>query len=192
MPTLPAAASSAKTMYDWPTDPARGGMEGSMRSPDRRYLRRRRRFGVTPHLVIVSDACRTPAQGLQIHSVSGASVFPNNPTVVLKGEDPALAVYAAYSYYEMKANDRLQQINCAFLDQLDGYTLFDVALLAGYLSERVPRHTVVPFLPLWVQGGDLLGGLGIGDLEWFERMHRVSDMRSCGAPVIETSGRTAQ
>ena len=54
---------------------------------------------------------------------------------VLKGEDPALAVYAAYSYYEMQAHDRTRQMNDALLDQLNGYTLFDVALLAGYLSE---------------------------------------------------------
>ena len=51
---------------------------------------------------------------------------------VLNGEDPALAVYAAYSYYEMQAHERLRQMNDALLDQLDGYTLFDVALLAGY------------------------------------------------------------
>ena len=38
------------------------------------------RFGVTPHVVIVSDACRTPAQELQTQSVNGASAFPNNPT----------------------------------------------------------------------------------------------------------------
>jgi hypothetical protein len=89
---------------------------------------------------------------------------------VLKGEDPALAVYAAYSYYEMQAQQRLQQMNDALLHQLDGYTLFDVALLAGYLGERVPQHTVVPFVPLLVQGWELLGSLGIGHLDWFERM----------------------
>jgi len=89
---------------------------------------------------------------------------------LLNGEDPALAVYAAYSYYEMQAHERLQQMNDALLDQLDGYTLFDVALLAGYLSQRVPRHTVVPFVPLLVQGWELLDELGIGDMEWFERM----------------------
>ena len=89
---------------------------------------------------------------------------------VLNGEDPALAVYAAYSYYEMQAHERLQQMNDALLDQLDGYTLFDVALLAGYLNQRVPRHTVVPFVPLLVQGWELLDDLGIGDMEWFERM----------------------
>jgi len=89
---------------------------------------------------------------------------------LLNGEDPALAVYAAYSYYEMQAHERLQQMNDALLDQLDGYTLFDVALLAGYLSQQVPRHTVVPFVPLLVQGWELLDDLGIGDMEWFERM----------------------
>jgi hypothetical protein len=89
---------------------------------------------------------------------------------VLKGEDPALAVYAAYSYYEMQAHDRTRQMNDALLDQLDGYTLFDVALLAGYVSQRVPRHTVVPFVPLLVQGWELLDDLGISDMEWFERM----------------------
>ena len=96
---------------------------------------------------------------------------------VLKGEDPALAVYAAYSYYEMQAHDRTRQMNDALLDQLNGYTLFDVALLAGYLSESRPdnsqwvhQHTVVPFVPLLVQGWELLDSLGIDDLVWFERM----------------------
>ena len=92
---------------------------------------------------------------------------------VIKGEDPALAVYAAYSYYEMQAHERLQQMNDALLDQLDGYTLFDVALLAGHLSKRAPQHSVVPFSPLLVQGWELLGGLGIGGLEWFERMRTM-------------------
>ena len=96
---------------------------------------------------------------------------------VLKGEDPALAVYAAYSYYEMQAQDRTRQMNDALLDRLNGYTLFDVALLAGYLSESrtdnsqwVHRHTVVPFVPLLVQGWELLDSLGIDDLVWFEQM----------------------
>jgi len=96
---------------------------------------------------------------------------------VLKGEDPALAVYAAYSYYEMQAHDRTRQMNDALLDRLNGYTLFDVALLAGYPSENRPdnsqwvhQHTVVPFVPLLVQGWELLDSLGIDDLVWFERM----------------------
>ena len=96
---------------------------------------------------------------------------------VLKGEDPALAVYAAYSYYEMQAHDRTRQMNDALLDQLNGYTLYDVALLAGYLHESrsdisqwVRQHTVVPFVPLLLQGWEVLGGLGISDLGWFERM----------------------
>jgi Caspase domain len=89
---------------------------------------------------------------------------------VLKGEDPALAVYAAYSYYEMQNHDRTQQMNDGLLDQLNGYTLFDVALLAGYLSQPEHQHTAMPFVPLLVQGWELLSGLGIGDMEWFERM----------------------
>jgi hypothetical protein len=70
----------------------------------------------------------------------------------------------------MQAHDRTQQMNDALLDKLNGYTLFDVALLAGYLSQRIPRHTVVPFVPLLVQGWELLSSLKIGDMEWFERM----------------------
>jgi Caspase domain len=99
---------------------------------------------------------------------------------VLKGEDPALAVYAAYSYYEMQAHDRTRQMNDALLDQLNGYTLYDVALLAGYLHESrsdisqwVRQHTVVPFVPLLLQGWEVLGGLGISDLGWFERMRSM-------------------
>jgi hypothetical protein len=86
-------------------------------------------------------------------------------------------VYAAYSYYEMQAHDRTRQMNDALLDQLNGYTLYDVALLAGYLHESrsdisqwVRQHTVMPFVPLLLQGWEVLGGLGISDLGWFERM----------------------
>jgi len=31
----------------------------------------------------------------------------------------------------------------------------------------------VPFVPLLVQGWELLDGLGIGDLEWIERMRTM-------------------
>jgi len=139
MPTLRAAASSAKKMYDWAIDPALGGMaadcvrlisdaDGAVVTVEQIKTAVRdviaggvdqlilyfsghgmiinnletwllseapddgdaaisvtrsaqgARFGVTPHVVIVSDACRTPAQELQTQSVNGASVFPNNPT----------------------------------------------------------------------------------------------------------------
>ena len=139
MPTLRAAASSAKKMYDWAIAPAYGAMEpqyvrlisdanGAVVTVEQIKTAVREviaqgvdqlilyfsghgmiinnletwllsdapddgdaaisvtrsaqaaRFGVTPHVVIVSDACRTPAQELQTQSVNGASAFPNNPT----------------------------------------------------------------------------------------------------------------
>ncbi len=92
---------------------------------------------------------------------------------VPKGGDPALAVYAAYSYYEMQAHDRTQEMNGALLNQLHGFTLFDVALLAGYQGPRDHRRTVLPSVPLLVQGWELLRGLGIDDLGWFEQVRSM-------------------
>jgi hypothetical protein len=34
----------------------------------------------------------------------------------------------------------------------------------------MPQHTVLPFVPLLVQGWELLDSLGIDELEWFERV----------------------
>ncbi len=98
----------------------------------------------------------------------------------LKGEDPALAVYAAYSYYEIQANEQIYRMNAALRDQLSGSTLFDVGLLSGYLSQDASDfveirqwardRTVVPYVPLLAQGWELLDGAAIDDRSWSERV----------------------
>ncbi|OBF20017.1 caspase family protein [Mycobacterium sp. ACS4331] len=40
------------------------------------------RSGRTPHVVIISDACRTPARDLQGQRLTGVSAFPNDPLPV--------------------------------------------------------------------------------------------------------------
>lgn len=39
----------------------------------------RARYSVIPHVVFVSDACRTAPQGIQAQGIEGCIIFPNNP-----------------------------------------------------------------------------------------------------------------
>lgn len=84
-----------------------------------------------------------------------------------KGDDPSLAVYAAYSFYELRELERLRRMNSALRDQLHGLTLFDVGLLTdsllresgGFVEYRADR---VPFFPMLSQGWELLDRLEDG------------------------------
>ncbi len=37
-------------------------------------------FGAVPHVVLISDACRTAPEGIQAQNVQGGSIFPNTPS----------------------------------------------------------------------------------------------------------------
>jgi len=77
---------------------------------------------------------------------------------ISKGVDPTLAVYAAYAYHDLQANERITDMSRYLREDL-GITLFDVALLARNLVDRKisAADRVVPFLPLLGQGWALLG-----------------------------------
>ena len=77
---------------------------------------------------------------------------------ISKGVDPTLAVYAAYAYHDVQANERITDMSRYLREDL-GITLFDVALLARNLVDRKisAADRVVPFLPLLGQGWALLG-----------------------------------
>lgn len=72
----------------------------------------------------------------------------------LKGLDPTLGIYAAYAYADAQLLEDVRSVRQNLLADL-GSDLFDVAMLAGTLSER-PSDARVPFCPMLSQGWGLL------------------------------------
>lgn len=71
----------------------------------------------------------------------------------VKGLDPTMALYAAYSYYRLDKTELIQEMEKYLFDDLR-LTFFDLALL----SEREsPLQPMFPFAPLLAQGWSLLG-----------------------------------
>ncbi|HKI05331.1 MAG TPA: hypothetical protein VKK31_25350 [Thermoanaerobaculia bacterium] len=75
-----------------------------------------------------------------------------------KGNDPTLAVYAAYAYHDLQAVERIRDMSRYLRDDI-GVTLFDLALLGRMLIGKSigPGDGIVPFVPLLSQGWALLG-----------------------------------
>lgn len=76
----------------------------------------------------------------------------------LKGLDPTLALYAAYSYHRMGTPQLIQEMEDYLLGDI-GVTLFDIAMLADRDS-RGGRPVPVPFAPMLAQGWSLLSAFG--------------------------------
>jgi hypothetical protein len=74
-----------------------------------------------------------------------------------KGIDPALAVYAAYAYYDLQSTQRISEMS-GYLGDDVGCTLFDLALLSRALFGKpiLPSDRIVPFVPMLSQGMALL------------------------------------
>lgn len=70
-----------------------------------------------------------------------------------KGVDPALAIYAAYTYAEHGRRDLVRDLHGYMRDDL-GSALFDVALLAR--ERPIGGHDLLGFAPLLAQGWALL------------------------------------
>ncbi|GMV29951.1 MAG: hypothetical protein AMXMBFR59_20760 [Rhodanobacteraceae bacterium] len=72
---------------------------------------------------------------------------------ILKGIDPALAVYAAYAYRDRRDHARLREMNRFLRDDLQA-SPFDVALLSGALdgSRVTPANRTFGLFPLLTQG----------------------------------------
>jgi hypothetical protein len=85
---------------------------------------------------------------------------------VLKGIDPTLGVYAAYAYADADLVEKVRSVHNIMLTDLNA-ELFDVALLAGALSERSPAtagdgpSSLVPICPMLSQGWELLRVNGV-------------------------------
>lgn len=75
-----------------------------------------------------------------------------------KGIDPTLAVYAAYAYHDLQANQRIRDMS-EYLRSDIGVTFFDLALLSRKLLDKSVdlNDRIVPFFPLLSQGWALLG-----------------------------------
>lgn len=71
----------------------------------------------------------------------------------MKGLDPTLAIYAAYSYHRM-GNSLLIQKMGRYLVEGFGASLFDVVMLSGDPNRP---HRIHPFFPMLAQGWALLG-----------------------------------
>lgn len=80
-----------------------------------------------------------------------------NKIRMLKSIDPTLGIYSAYAYSEADLVNKIQSVH-SFMGSDIGGEIFDVALLAGVLRDRVPeeRAGVAPFCPMLSQGWGLL------------------------------------
>ena len=72
-----------------------------------------------------------------------------------KFADPTLGLYAAYAYNEAALTEDVRSVAEIMRGDL-GVFLFDVAMLAGELNDRMVSSEVVPFCPMLSQGWDLL------------------------------------
>jgi hypothetical protein len=91
-----------------------------------------------------------------------------------KDVDPTLGIYAAYAYADANLTEQTQSVR-SFMRASLGIDLFDVALVAGALSERqieVRSEQVVPFCPMLTQGWQLLR---VRDVRLSEDVQKVRD-----------------
>ena len=75
---------------------------------------------------------------------------------ILKGLDPTMALYAAYSYHRQGRPELIRDMEMYVMEDL-GVTLFDLALLADRQPGAKPSPPVLPFMPMLAQGWSLLG-----------------------------------
>lgn len=77
-------------------------------------------YGVIPHVVFVSDACRTAASGIQAQSIAGGSIFPIKGT---SAESRAVDVFYGTSigdesYEVAKVDDSVAEYRAVYTDSL--------------------------------------------------------------------------
>ena len=85
-----------------------------------------------------------------------------NQIRVLKSIDPTLGLYASYAYADANMIDQVRSVHSYMETDLSG-ALFDVAMLAGYLSNKpvLEMRGVAPFCPMLSQGWQLLRVMGV-------------------------------
>lgn len=75
---------------------------------------------------------------------------------VMKGLDPTLAIYAAYSYHRMGKTQIIRDMQQYLVEDLHA-KLFDVAMLSEDFSWQASPWRTCPFFPMLAQGWSLLG-----------------------------------
>ena len=129
------------------------------------------RQSVFPHIVFISDACRTAADGIQAQAVEGSNIFPNqpsqgpekkvdlffativgNPALEIKDPNKATAQYKAI--YTDALKDGLSGVAPDCLEHVneDGTVIYLVRPwpLKDYLDKEVPRRMAGAGLPISV------------------------------------------
>ena len=76
----------------------------------------------------------------------------------VKGVDPTMALYAAYTYHNLGRRDLIRDMQRYLREGLQ-MTLFDVAMMAS--DKSVPREEIFPFAPLLAQGWSLIDAFGV-------------------------------
>ncbi len=74
---------------------------------------------------------------------------------VMKGLDPTMALYAAYSYHRLGKRDLIREMEQYVIEDLRA-TFFDLSLLADHDPGKQPKVPVFPFVPMLAQGWSLL------------------------------------
>lgn len=91
-----------------------------------------------PHVIFVSDACRSAVQGAPLNGVIGGGIFPNQTTRAASGEvDVFYATQPGDPAYEVPETQATQQYRGLFTDCL----LTAVRSPASALAELVPAST---------------------------------------------------
>jgi hypothetical protein len=129
------------------------------------------RQSLVPHVVFISDACRTAADGIQAQAVEGSNIFPNQPGQgPEKKVDLFFATFVGNPAYEVKdPNTATAQYKAIYTDTLNGGlsgsapecleavnesgTVINVVRpwpLKNYLDKEVPRRMRAAGLPISV------------------------------------------
>lgn len=87
----------------------------------------------------------------------------------MKGLDPTMALYAAYSYHRLGKRDLIRKMEEYLVEDLR-LSLFDVAMLADRDPKKEPLNAkVYPFVPMLAQGWSLLGAFD----EWTPLLEKL-------------------
>jgi Caspase domain len=109
---------------------------------------------------VVSSAARFGVFRIDGENINQQAADLGDTIRVLKDIDPTLGIYAAYAYSGADLLDKVRSVQAFMLADLR-VDIFDVALLAGMLSELPylgagARSEVFPFCPMLAQGWALL------------------------------------
>lgn len=108
------------------------------------------RYGAIPHVVMISDACRTAAHNLQMHGVNGGEIFPNKQVVKLEIPvdkffactlgNPAHEIGDGKAYKAIYTRALLTALQDGSSGAADGQGYVRPRPLKKYLRHEVPRR----------------------------------------------------